>query len=104
MIYTILNDNLKPLHDFLRRLLKNEYNMTYYKESKLHIDEDLGTTIEYCDGWKYIHMYLDDDNMLTVHVFRNKEEQGKRYKVYVRCLDLYYNGDEKTYEYPETDY
>lgn len=100
MIYVKLNDNLKPLHNFLRRLLKNEYNMTYYKESKLHIDEDSGEIIEYCDGWKYIHMYLDDD-VLTILVFRNKEEHGKKYSVHVRCLDFYYNGDEKTYVYPD---
>ena len=100
MIYGKLNNNLKPLHNFLRRLLKNEYNMTYYKESKLHISETLGTDMDYYDGWKYIHMYLED-NVLTVHVFRNKEEYGKQYTVNIKCLDFYYKKKKKTYVYPD---
>lgn len=104
-------NKIKQLHKLLRSLLKNEFNMSYYKESNLHIKyHDAGMvkgqieTITYADGWKFIIIhYIPWDGIFEIAVFKRYEkdkELGYRYTAPLRYLDSHYYKkyeDEKIY-------
>lgn len=103
-------NKIKQLHKLLRSLLKNEFNMSYYKESNLHIEyHDAGMvkgqidTIKYADGWKIIIItHLPWDGIFEITVlkkYEKNEELGYRYTAYLDYLNFYYKkyDDEKIY-------
>lgn len=97
-------NRIKQLHKLLRSLLKNEFNMSYYKESNLHIEytkyyslgivEDEIDTITYADGWKFIFInYIPWDGIFEIVVFKRyekNEELGYRYTAPLCYLDSHY--------------